>query len=79
MSELRAFWVPGDSAIQIHRATWHENPMAKVDGTHLLVTSHANLTLAHQQNPDPKLAALPLDLERRWFKQGGYDLSIEEA
>jgi len=79
LDELRAFWVPGDSAIQIHRATWHENPMAKVDGTHLLVTSHTNLTLAHQQNPDPALKALPLDLERRWYKAGGYDVSIEGA
>lgn len=79
LDELRAFWVPGDAAIQIHRATWHENPMAKVDGTRLLVTSHANLTLAHQQNPDPKLKDLPLDLERRWYRAGGYDLSIENA
>lgn len=79
MEELRAFWVPGDVAIQLHRATWHENPMAKVDGTRLLVTSHANLTLAHQQSPDPALKALPLDLERRWYKAGGYDLAIENA
>ncbi len=76
LDELRAFWVPGDSAIQLHRATWHENPMPKHDGTMLLVTSHANLTLAHQQSPDPRLAALPLDLERRWYRHGGYDLSI---
>ena len=76
LDELRAFWVPGDSAIQLHRATWHENPMPKYDGTLLLVTSHANLTLAHQQSPDPRLASLPLDLERRWYRHGGYDLSI---
>lgn len=79
LSELRAFYVPGDSAIQIHRATWHENPMPERDNTLLLVTSHANLTLAHQQSPDPRLAALPLDLERRWFKAGGYDLSLALA
>lgn len=79
LDELRAFWVPGDTAIQIHRATWHENPLVKADGTRLLVTSHANLTVAHQQNPDPRLAKLPLDLERRWYKAGGYDVSIENA
>lgn len=79
LSELRGFYVPGDSAIQIHRATWHENPMPERDNTLLLVTSHANLTLAHQQNPDPRLASLPLDLERRWYKQGGYDLSLNLA
>lgn len=76
LDQIKAFWVPGDVAIQIHRATWHENPLVTKDDTHLLVTSHANLTLAHQQNPDPRLASLPLDLERRWYKQGGYDLSI---
>lgn len=76
LDALHAFWVPGDAAIQLHRATWHENPMPAEDGTRLLVTSHANLTLAHQQNPDPRLAALPLDLERRWYRAGGYDIQI---
>lgn len=76
LSELRAFYVPGDVAIQIHRGTWHENPMPTESGAKLLVTSHANLTLAHQQNPDPKLKALPLDLERRWYKAGGYQISV---
>lgn len=76
LDELRAFLVPGDTAIQIHRGCWHENPLPTKEGVQLLVTSHANLTLAHQQNPDPKLAGLPLDLERRWYKAGGYDLTI---
>jgi ureidoglycolate lyase len=75
--QMRAFSVPGDAAIQIHRGTWHENPMPLQNDTRLLVTSHANLTLAHQQSPDSKLQALPLDLERRWYKAGGYDISIE--
>lgn len=75
--EIHAFFVPGDAAIQIHRGTWHENPLPAQDGLQLLVTSHANLTLAHQQNPDPKLAGLPHDLERRWYKAGGYDLSLD--
>jgi ureidoglycolate lyase len=77
LDELRAFFIPGDMAIQLHRATWHENPMPKEDATRLLVTSHANLTLAHQQNPDPKLKALPLDLERRWYRAGGYEVTVE--
>lgn len=42
----------------------------------MLVTSHANLTLAHQQDPDPRLRALPLELERRWYRHAGYDLSV---
>jgi ureidoglycolate lyase len=77
LDEIRAFFVPGDTAIQIHRGTWHENPLPTPEGVKLLVTSHANLTLAHQQNPDPKLKALPLDLERRWYKAGGYDLQLD--
>ncbi|WP_376098492.1 ureidoglycolate lyase [Roseomonas sp. CCTCC AB2023176] len=76
LDELAAFWVPGDAAIQLHRATWHENPMPVEDGTRMLVTSHANLTLAHQADPDPRLRALPLDLERRWYRHAGYDLSV---
>lgn len=77
LDELRAFYVPGDAAIQMHRATWHENPMPEKDATRILVTSHANLTLAHQQNPDPKLQALPLDLERRWYRAGGFELTLD--
>jgi len=73
---LRAFWVPPGSAIQLHRGTWHENPMPAAADTRFVVTSHAALTVAHQQNPDPRLASLPLDLERRWFRHAGVDVSI---
>lgn len=77
LSEMRAFIVPGDVAIQLHRATWHENPMPVQDDTRMLVTSHTALTYAHQQNPDPALKAQPTDLERRWYKPGGYDLTLD--
>lgn len=77
LSALRAFWVPAGSAIQLHRGTWHENPLPAEPGTRFLVTSHAALTLAHQQNPDPRLAALPLDLERRWYRHAGVDVAID--
>jgi ureidoglycolate lyase len=76
LTQLKAFFVPGDVPIQIHRATWHENPMPATDDTRLLVTSHANLTAAHRQNPDPQLASLPRDLERRWYLHGGYELTV---
>ncbi len=76
LDALRAFFVPGDTPIQLHRGTWHENPMPLEDGTRMLVTSHANLTLAHQYSPDPRLRDLPLDLERRWYRHGGYAVSI---
>jgi ureidoglycolate lyase len=77
LSEMRAFIVPGDAAIQLYRATWHENPMPVQDDTRMLVTSHSALTYAHQQNPDPALKAQPTDLERRWYKSGGYELTLD--
>lgn len=76
IDHLRAFYVPGDVAIQVHRGTWHENPMPKVADTRLLVTSHARLTVAHQQSPDPAVQALAVDLERRWYRHGGYELTL---
>jgi ureidoglycolate lyase len=79
LSELQAFLVPGDTAFQIHRGTWHENPMPVADNTRFLVTSHAALTLAHQQKPNPALSGLTPDLERRWYKAGGYDVTVASA
>jgi ureidoglycolate lyase len=79
LSELKAFLVPGDTPFQIKRGTWHENPMPLQPETRLLVTSHANLTVGHQQSPDPKLKALPVDLERRWYRAGGFEITIETA
>jgi ureidoglycolate lyase len=76
LSELKAFLVPGDTAFQVKRGTWHENPMPLGDNTRLVVTSHANLTVGHQQNPDPKLKDLPVDLERRWYRAGGFEVTI---
>ena len=54
-----------------------ENPMPVQDDTRILVTSHTALTYAHQQSPDPALKAQPTDLERRWYKPGGYDLTLD--
>jgi ureidoglycolate lyase len=74
--EMQAFLVPGNAAFQVHRGTWHENPFPLKDNQWFLVTSHAALTLGHQKNPDQRLQGLPLDLERRWFKDCSYDLRI---
>lgn len=76
LDEIRAFYVPTGSAIQLHRGTWHENPLPARQELRALVTSHAALTVAHQQNPDPELSDLPADLERRWYRAGGYDLLL---
>jgi ureidoglycolate lyase len=76
IDEMQAFMVPGNTAFQIHRGTWHENPFPLKDNQWFLVTSHAALTLGHQKNPDQRLQGLPLDLERRWFKDCSYDLRV---
>lgn len=75
-SETRAFVVPGDVAIQLHRGTWHENPLPLRDNQWFLVTSHAALTRGHQANPAQGLEALPLDLERRFYAQNGVELQV---
>jgi ureidoglycolate lyase len=77
LEQVRAFVVPGDAAIQLHRSTWHENPFPLEAEQTLLVTSHAALTRGHQQHPDASLAQLPLDLERTWFKDTAFDLRLE--
>jgi ureidoglycolate lyase len=79
LDEVRAFYVPPGSAIQLHRGTWHENPLPAGAELRALVTSHAALTLAHQQNPAAELAGLPIDLERRWYRAGGFDLRLRTA
>ena len=41
---LRAYVVPGDRGVQLHRGTWHEPPYLLAPGTSCLVTSHAALS-----------------------------------
>jgi ureidoglycolate lyase len=77
LTAMRAFVVPGDAAIQIHRGTWHENPMPTQVNQRLLVTSHQALTRGHQANPDARLAALPLDLERRFYLRDGIAVAVD--
>jgi len=79
LSETRAFLVPGDVGIQIHRGTWHENPFPLQEGQRFLVTSHAALTRAHQKNPKAGLEAYSLDLERRFYAEKGVEVAIELA
>ncbi len=74
---MRAFLIPGDVGVQLHRGTWHENPFPLRDGQKFLVTSHAALTRGHQQNPGADLADLPLDLERRFFGEKGVACTID--
>ena len=77
LDETRAFVVPGNMAIQLHRGTWHENPFPTRDDQFFLVTSHQALTRGHQKNPVAGLEAMPLDLERRFYAPNGVELRVE--
>lgn len=74
--ETRAFQVTGQTGVQLHRGTWHENPFPQTAGQVFLVTSHAALTRGHQTNPRADLAELPLDLERRFYAERNTTLRV---
>lgn len=77
LSELKAFYVPGDTPIQIYRKTWHENPMALAE-QRLLVTAHKSLIKGHIKGGVSKeIDKLPVDLERRWYKKEGYEITLD--
>jgi ureidoglycolate lyase len=76
LAETRAFHIPGNVGVQLHRGTWHENPFPIMQGQVFLVTSHAALTRGHQTNPSVDLADLPLDLERRFYAERDMVLTV---
>jgi ureidoglycolate lyase len=43
-SEVRAFIVPGTTAVNLHMGTWHEVPFPTVEGQITLLTSHSGVT-----------------------------------
>lgn len=77
LDAVRAFVVPGNVGIQLHRSTWHENPLPLVDGQVILVSSHQSLTRGQQANPDKRLDIYALDVEKRNLTERGVALHIE--
>jgi len=67
-----------DQAIQLHRGTWHENPIPPHDGQVVVVSSHAALTRGHQSvSAQQKLEAFKQDVEKRNITEiGGFALQI---
>lgn len=61
--EVRAFLIPGNAAVQIHRGTWHEPPFALVEGSTMLITSHQALTagLGQELNEDGGINVMDVD------------------
>lgn len=64
--ELHAFVVPGDVAVQIHRGTWHENPIPLTPDLKLVVSAHQSLAQGHQaSSASQATAATQADVEKR--------------
>ena len=75
LSEIHAFIVPGNVAVQIHKGTWHENPIPLTPELNLLVSAHQNLAAGHQASSENKsTTALQADVDKR--KLADYNLEL---
>jgi ureidoglycolate lyase len=61
----RAFVVPGTTAVQIERGTWHEVPFALVDDQVITVMSHRALTQGLASTPDERGEINANDVDKR--------------
>lgn len=64
LHELRAFVVPGDRGITLHKKTWHEAPFPLTESV-LLTTSHASLNVALREANQSRTATDAHDVDRR--------------
>ncbi|GGM81744.1 hypothetical protein GCM10010106_30490 [Thermopolyspora flexuosa] len=65
LETVRAFIIPGDVCINLHRGTWHEPPFPSIDGQMFLITSHERLTKGLQQRLDENGELDMYDVEKR--------------
>ena len=65
LDEIKAFFVPGDAGVNIHRGTWHEVPLPLVEGALMLVTSHQSLTRGLESGLTERREIHKLDVEKR--------------
>lgn len=64
-SAIRAFLVPGDVVLNIHRGTWHEPPFPTKDGQRFLITSTPGVTGGLQSAVDENGEVHKLDVDKR--------------
>ncbi len=64
-STIRAFKIPGDVSINIHRGTWHEPPFPTTDGQKFLLTSIPSVTIGLQTTVDENSEVHELDVDKR--------------
>lgn len=64
-SSIRAFLVPGDVILNIHRGTWHEPPFPTKDGQKFFITSSPGVTGGLQSAVDGNGEVHKLDVDKR--------------
>ena len=78
VSEIRSFFVPGDTAVTIHRGTWHEPPFPLADDSLRLTTTHAALTTGLESKLNEHGEINQNDVEKRNVTaRSGYVLRLE--
>lgn len=78
VSEVHAFFVPGDKAVTIHRGTWHEPPFPLADDSLRLTTTHAALTSGLETKLNERGEINANDVEKRNVTaRSGYVLRLE--
>jgi ureidoglycolate lyase len=65
VEELRAFLSPGRAGVNLFRGTWHEPAFPLVSGQLTLITSHRQLTIGLQAQPDANGEVAGYDLDKR--------------
>ena len=77
-AEVRAFLVPGDVVLNIHRGTWHEPPFPTRDGQKFFITSTPGVTGGLQSAVDENGEVHKLDVDKRNpFHRTGARLTME--
>ncbi len=78
VDEVRAFVVPGDTALTIHRGTWHEPPFPLEENSLRLTTTHAALTTGLESQLNERGEINANDVEKRNVTaRSGYVLRLE--
>lgn len=62
---IKAFLVPGDVILNIHRGTWHEPPFPTKDGQLFLISSQPDVTKGLQTATDANGEVHLLDVDKR--------------
>jgi ureidoglycolate lyase len=78
LDAIKAFVVPGDVSLSLHRGTWHEPPFPTIDGQLFLITSHERLTQGLQCRLDDNGELNQYDVEKRSpFYRTGKRVSVD--